>query len=62
MIYRLHITCDAGHTTYTDYKTKKSADKNLLRGDHNGWIPTCIEVLERPEHWKKINGMWELVK
>ena len=62
MIYRLHITCKAGHTTYTDYKTKKSAEKNLALGERDGWIPTHIEVLEHPEHWEKINGVWEIVK
>ncbi len=44
IIFRLHITCPAGHTTYADYKTKKSADRNLLKmNDKTDWYATHIE-------------------
>jgi len=43
-IYRLHITCPAKHTTYVDYKTKKSAVKNLNKiTDKSTWYATKIE-------------------
>jgi hypothetical protein len=43
-IYRLHITCPAKHTTYTDYKTKKAAVKNLNEmTDRASWYATHIE-------------------
>ncbi len=44
--YRVHITCPAKHTTYTDYKTKRSAIKNLLRmTDRATWYATHIEIV-----------------
>lgn len=47
-IYRLHITCPAKHTTYTDYKTKRFAVKNLSKmDDKSGWYATHIEILNR---------------
>jgi hypothetical protein len=46
--YRLHITCQAGHTTYADYKTKRAALRNLLNmTDKNDWYATHIDVLTR---------------
>ena len=46
-IYRLHITCPAGHTTYTDYATKRAAAHNLAKmNDKTDWYATHIEVLE----------------
>ena len=45
-IYRVHITCKAKHTTYDDYKTKKSAINRLNKGDIDGWIATHIEVIK----------------
>ena len=45
-IYRLHITCPAKHTTYTDYATKCSAKSNLLKmTDETSWHATHIEVI-----------------
>ena len=47
LIYRLHIGCPAGHTTYRDYKTKLSADKNLKSmTNKNDWYATKIEVIK----------------
>lgn len=43
--YRLHITCPAKHTTYIDYKTKKSAIVNLINmQDKMDWYATHIEI------------------
>jgi len=45
-IYRLHITCPAKHTTYTDYKTKRAAVKNLEKmQDKTDWNATHIEEI-----------------
>ena len=45
-IYRLHITCPAQHTTYTDYKTKRAAQKNLGKmTDKTSWYATHIEII-----------------
>ena len=44
-VYRLHITCGAGHHTYTDYATAKAASRNLAKmTDRMGWYATHIEV------------------
>lgn len=47
-LYRLHITCKAGHTTYIDFKTKRAALRNLLNmTDKDDWYATHINVLEK---------------
>ena len=46
-VYRLHITCPAGHTTYTDYATRRAAGINLAKmTDKTDWYATHIEVIE----------------
>ena len=48
-VYRLHITCPAGHTTYIDYKLHKSAKINLAKmTDKTSWYATHIEVISEP--------------
>ena len=45
-VYRLHITCPAGHTTYVDYANSKAAKRNLAAmTDKMGWYATHIEVI-----------------
>lgn len=45
--YRLHITCPAKHTTYTDYKAKNSAVINLAKmQDKTDWHATHIEITD----------------
>lgn len=45
--YRLHITCPAKHTTYIDYKTKRSAVNNLNKmTDKTTWYATRIEIIK----------------
>jgi len=51
-VYRLHITCPAKHTTYTDYKTHRSAKSNLATmTDLTSWYATHIEII-KPERAK----------
>ena len=46
-VYRLHITCPARHTTYTDYATRKAAESHLAKmTDTTSWYATHIEVIE----------------
>ena len=62
MIYRLHITCPAGHTTYEDYKTLIAAIYNFIKyRDKSDWYATHIEKILY-EYWEKKNGIWELIK
>lgn len=45
-IYRLYVTCPAKHTTYIDYKTKKSADRNFEKmRNKEDWYATHIEKI-----------------
>jgi len=49
-IYRVHITCPAKHTTYTDYKTKKYAERYYLRNqDKTTWYASHIEIIEKQD-------------
>ena len=41
-VYRVHITCKAGHTTYQDYKSRSAAIRRLNKGDIDGWIAIRI--------------------
>ena len=44
-VYRLHITCPAKHTTYTDYATEKAAKTNFAKmTDKTSWYATHITV------------------
>lgn len=62
MIYRLHVTCPAGHKTYWDYKTMRSAKRNLEKyTDKTTWYGTHIETFVS-EHWEKVNGLWQCIK
>ena len=58
MIYRLHFTCKVGHTSYTDYKTMRSAKCNyVLLSDPDEWYATHIERVVGQD-WIRQNGMW----
>lgn len=46
--YRVHFTCPAGHTTYSDYKTKKAALNNYLLAFY-GWWGIWIEIIKPEE-------------
>lgn len=62
MIYRLHFTCPAKHKTYTDYKTMRSAKRNMQKhNDITSWYATHIELII-DEHWERINGAWERIQ
>jgi len=63
-VYRLHITCPAKHTTYTDYATNRAAKRNLARmTDKTDWYATHIEVVTHEmevlkwENYKKEYGI-----
>jgi hypothetical protein len=47
MFYRVHITCPAKHTTYQDYKTRKSAIKNFIAmNDLSTWYASHVEKIK----------------
>lgn len=46
-IYRLHITCPAGHTSYWDYKTLLAALNNYNKlQDKTTWYAERLEILD----------------
>jgi len=49
MVYRVHITCAAGHTWYLDYAHYRSAKRSFERWNttDTGWYATWIEPIQK---------------